>query len=430
MIIAFIIHTPAGSDQIMSWNSKVQVEEGKNQDREISKLSLDDLIEFAKKNNPVYHSAQQDIKIAQADLITAGLFPNPQFTFSNVFIGGVPITEAGSPEYAPALNIDLDLSGKIGKRKEVAKIGIKIEELNFSDFNRLFLFQVRQHYWQWLLLSEQVKFRRDFFLNYMKLLRSSRVRAEKGDMSGIEFDRLELESIGYDAEYRAAELQLIEASQKMRRILGLNPSTEKLKLKGQLIFVPLKELNVFSKKASVPTRPDLASLIFRSVQAESLASLKRREVFPTFNLGTEYRFKGAESHWGVFFSFPIPIFNRNQGEISRAEQLKIKFQYESEFKKIEIRSEVQVRYRELILREKLLFNYQQLRLLEKNKKVAERSRFAYLKKAYSIVALVESQRNYINVQKNYYDQVYLYYSAINAYLTAVSDGNQECLETI
>jgi cobalt-zinc-cadmium efflux system outer membrane protein len=424
-ILACFPYQQAVSGETISQFDLASLESEENRDHEVSRLSLKELIEFAKKNNPVYQSAQQDVEVANADLVTAGLWPNPEFSFEQNFIGGVPASEAGSPEYAVALNFEVDVVGKRGKKKEVARKGVQVEKLNFSDFDRLFQFQLRQTYRQYLLLSEQVKFRKDFFENYMKLLNASKVRAEKGDISGIEYDRLDLERIGYEADYRATELQLIEVSQKMRRILGINPSQEALSLKGDLGFVSLQELELTPKKIDFAKRPDFAALISKSEQSESLASLRRREVLPSFNLGSEYRLKGNYGYFGIFISFPIPVWNWNQGEITRAEELAKKYKIEANLKKREIKTETQTRYRELLLREKMLLNYQELGLLEKNKRVAERARFAYLKKAYSIVALVESQRNYINVQKNYFDQVYLYYNALDSYLTATSEGIQD-----
>jgi cobalt-zinc-cadmium efflux system outer membrane protein len=394
---------------------------GKSRDNEVVGLDLDGLIEFAKKNNGLYLAAQQNIEIARAELRTAGLLSNPQFFYSQSFIGGVPGSEGGSPEYAPGLSFELDFTQKRSQRKEVAEKGVSIEKFNFLDFDRIFKFQLRQTYREYLLLSEQIKYKKDFFSTYLTLMEATKVRAEKGDISGVEYDRLDLERIGYEADFRATQLQLIEVSQRLRRLLGIPVSSKVLPVQGSFTFVPLSRLGATKRKVSIEKRPDLAALLTKVDQADSVASLKRREAIPNLTVGGEYRKKGNEGYVGLSVSLPLPVFNRNQGEISKAEETKKKLEMEVEVKRNEITGDLQNKVRELIVREQMLLKYQELGLLEKNRSVAERSRFAYLKKAYSIIALLESQRNYMNVQKNYYDQLFLYYTAFDGF-AAIAEG--------
>jgi cobalt-zinc-cadmium efflux system outer membrane protein len=411
-------------DRIVSNLLELDVQESEREqprDNEVADLDLDHLIEFSKKNNIMYQAAQKNIEIARDDLVTAGLLPNPQFFYSQSFIGGVPGSEGGSAEHAPGLTFELDLVGKRGKRKDVAEKGVTIEKLNFLDFDRIFKFQLRQTYREYLLLSEQLKYKREFFSTYLKLMEGSKIRAEKGDISGVEYDRLDLDRIGYEAEYRVTELQLVETSQKMRRLLGIPVSHKILPLKGSLFFVPLSQLGATKRKVAIDRRPDLAALLTKMEQSDAMASLKRREAIPSLTLGGEYRKKGTEGYFGLSVTMPIPVFNRNQGEISKAEDTSKKIQLEISAKRREITSELQNRAREVLIREQMLLKYQDLGLLEKNRTVAEQSRFAYSRKAYSIVALLESQRNYINVQRNYFDQLYLYYTAIDG-LFAAAEG--------
>ncbi|MFZ9596439.1 MAG: TolC family protein, partial [Bdellovibrionia bacterium] len=291
-----------------------------------------------------------------------------------------------------------------------------------SDFDRLFKFQLKQAYREYLLLSEQIKYKKEFFSTYLELMKASKVRAEKGDISGVEYDRLDLERIGYEADYRSTELQLMEVSQKIRRLLGIPSVQSILLLKGEFRFIPLSELELSKRTVSMDQRADLKALLAKASQAEALASLKKRENIPGLMLGGEYRMKGPEGYFGFSVSMPLPIFNRNQGEIAKAEAAQQKHQIEADIKRQEISSEILTKYREVLIREQMLLKFQSLGLLEKNKSVAERSRFAYLKKAYSIVALLESQRNYMNVQKSYFDQLLSYYHAIDAFLAA-SEGS-------
>src|SRR5581483_5661449 len=70
-------------------------------------------------------------------------------------------------------------------------------------------------------------------------------------------------------------------------------------------------------------RPDVLAL--RRDQARSQAELRSQlaQGKVDYTVGTEYHrqfHNGNASSLGVFFSAPIPLFNKNQGEIERARQ--------------------------------------------------------------------------------------------------------------
>ena len=389
--------------------------------RDISTLTLDELIDFASQHNALYQAAKANMEIARAELITAGLFPNPQFLYQQAFIGGAPNSEAGSTEYAPGLSWEIDWAGKRGLREKVAQKGLHAERLHFTNFDRLFKKEIRQTYRTYLLLAELKQLKKEFLTQYEALLERSKIRAKSGDISGLEYDRLELERIFYETDFRSTELQFLQVCQQLRRFLGLSPSEEPLILAGKLVFIPLDELKVPSKTFSPDKRPDLLALQARADQAQSEEILKRREVLPSLNLGTEYRKKGTEGYFGISASIPLPIFNRNQGEILRSEETASKYRFEAEARRLEISSEIALQISSLKTREETLKNYEKMGLLKKNKLVAERSRFAYLKKAFPFVAFLESQRNYLAVLKNYLEQLHLYYISIDELAAATAE---------
>lgn len=389
---------------------------------DLTQMNLDELIKYAEENNPSIAAARQNIPIAQAHVEIVGTRSNPQIAYSQSFIGGIPGSEGGSTEYAPNISFDLDFFGKRSQRKVVAEKNLEAEKLSFDNFRRQFRLTFRNTYRQYLLLSQQLKATSEFYESYKDLLVASEVRAKTGDISGVEYSRLELERIAFEVELQATAIHHRETSNQLNYLLGLPPQEKAIQLKGKLEFEPLSVLGVSLTDRTPSKRPDLLELKTLIEKFHSESILKRREAFPTLSIGGEYRKKGQEGYLGFSISLPIPIFDRRQGEIQSAEESAKKLTLEAQAKEREIALEVQSKQDELRLREQLLTRFEQLNLLEKNREVAEKSRFAYLKRAYSMVQLLEAQRNYFTVIKSYYEQLFLYYNAVDKYLSSASQG--------
>jgi cobalt-zinc-cadmium efflux system outer membrane protein len=133
--------------------------------------------------------------------------------------------------------------------------------------------------------------------------------------------------------------------------------------------------------------------------------------------------KGPENYTGLYASIPIPIFNRNQGEILKAEELAKKAGLNVESKRMQIISEIIANKNELNFREEQLLDYRKINLLEINKGVQEKSRLAYIRGASNLVTFLEAERNYLNVLRTYYELIYLYYVSIDQYKASIGKMN-------
>lgn len=383
-------------------------------DLDVFNLSIDELIAFSLQNNKTYLSISQNPKITKGEVITAGLLPNPTAAYSYTFIGSKPLTDAGAPESTPSLSMEVDFFKKRSKREEHAKNRLLSEELSLKEFTRDFSLHIKYTYRELIFISDQIKYKKEFLLTYLDLLKSSMIRLKNGDISGVEYDRLDLERIVYESEFLNLELRLENISQKMRLLLGIPYQEGPLILKGKFVFEELQNLPRLEN-----TRYDIAILKKKLEEAQSYLILKQAERWPSFHIGSEYRKKGDKGFLGIYLSIPLPIFNHQQGEIVSAKEKITKLEYELEGKQNQVNIDILEKKNELLKREKMMKNYEELKLLEKNTLLAQRSRFAYLKQSYSVLALIESQRNYINVNWNYHEQLFLYYVAYDNYISSI-----------
>lgn len=415
-------------------------------EKKIQAWRLEEIESYAIANNPLYLSEKQNIGMARGDLITSALYKNPVLSYQQQFIplnvtetftssgysagtNGVayqnskqnlPGGVGGPQELAPSLSWEYDFGIIRNQKMKVATQQFQGQIAQFADFDRLFRLRLRQNYWLHLYLTELINFQKEFYDNYQDLLDLNRFRAEKGDIALLEYDRLELERIRIERDYKDADILRAQIAKELRLLIGIAPSNQILNFRGKLEFYNTQELGINLQDFNIEDRPDLQALKSKAVQNKLTIDLRKKEGYSSYlNFGGEVRLKGNEQYAGIFASIPLKVFDRNQGEILKAEENYKKSQLEVEYKRKQIYSEIRAALRELTAREELLSNYRDIKLLEKNKDVQEKYRLAYIRGASNLVTFLEAEKNYFTVLKGYFEQLYLYYNSIEVFRAAI-----------
>lgn len=423
---------PQGKDKIDVDNPYLSDSFAEDIETYLADWSLDKIEKYATSNNPLYLAEKQNIGIVRGDVITATLYRNPTFNYQAQFLpinGATSVynpflgysNSGGPPEFAPSVTQDFDVAGVIEQRTQVAKKAFLAQIASFQDFDRLFRLRLRQNYWLYLYVSELINFQKEFYINYNDLLKLNKFRAEKGDISPLEYDRLILERIRIEKEYKDSEILRAQVAKDLRFLIGISPKNQTLVLNGKLKFFSTKDLGLNLLDFDIENRPDLKSLQLNVAKNRLNIELKKKEggLAPFLNLGGEVRHKGNETYAGMFATVPLKVFDRNQGEIVKAEEQYKKSILELESKRKQIYAEIRAAVRELNAREELLSSYETINLMDKNKEVQGKFRTAYIRGASNLVTFLEAEKNYITVMKGYYEQLYLYYNAIESYKASI-----------
>lgn len=417
-----------------------------NIEKKIQTWTLEEIEAYAVANNPLYLAEKQNIGMARGDLITAALYRNPVLSYQQQFIPlnitesatnygptlgsngagfqtfrqNVPGGIGGPPEIAPSVSWEYDFGIIRNQKIKVATQGFQAQIAQFADFDRLFRLRLRQNYWLHLYITELIDFQKEFYENYKDLLELNKFRADKGDIAVLEYDRLQLERIRIEKDYKDADILRAQIAKELRFLIGIAPSNEILNFKGNLKYFTTEELGLNLNNFNIEDRPDLQALKSKSVQNKLTIDLKKKEGYSSYiNFGGEVRLKGNEQYAGVFASVPLKLFDRNQGEILKAEENYKKSQLEVESKRKQIYSEIRAALREVNAREELLSNYREIKLLDKNKDVQEKYRLAYIRGASNLVTFLEAEKNYLTVLRGYFEQLYLYYNSIEIFRAAI-----------
>jgi len=292
-------------------------------------LTLDQAIDRLVRQNLELRSKAFEIPQAEADILTAGLRANP-ILYSDVqcypygsFSRARP---GGQTQYDINVSYPLDVTGKRKARTLVARRAKKVLEAQFQDAIRVEIDNLYTRFVDVLAARETVRLARKSVAELEK--EPEKPRGAARPLPGADDQRLEIQR-------EAAEIGLTQAEEEYRddlRALGVllgMPAieAERLEPRGSLSdSTPPPTLGEPLLRLAMASRPDLAAYRLGVKRAEADVGLAIANRYPdlyvlyqpyTFQDDRYLRHQSAHS-WGAGVSVPLPIFNRNQGNIERS----------------------------------------------------------------------------------------------------------------
>ncbi|MBX6314279.1 MAG: TolC family protein, partial [Isosphaeraceae bacterium] len=318
-------------------------------------LTLDAAIELLIQQNLDLMALRFEIPKAQADILTASLRNNPiiygdtQYIPYGHYSFARPGGGGGQPQYDVNVTFPIDISRKRRARIEVAERAKKVSEAQLQDAVRDLINELYTAYVNVLAVRDTLRYSEAFLAGMTRLLEQARVeqrqkraRAEQ-EQDPDQKQRAEEEARAADEavdslddQVQQARLQVRQAGRNLARTtrqlaLLLNIPAERaesLRLRGRLRELqPLPAPSEELVRAALENRPDLAAyrLAVGRAQAEvRLAKANRYSdiyvIYQPYTLqgGRAYGLKGTYSY-ALGVNAALPLFNRNQGNIARAE---------------------------------------------------------------------------------------------------------------
>lgn len=160
------------------------------------------------------------------------------------------------------------------------------------------------------------------------------------------------------------------------------------------------------EQVALETRPDLRAL--QLTQAWSIAGLRLQEALGKidYSVGAEYRrqqgLAGRSNSLGFFVSAPLPVFNRNQGEIARAGAEGEQAVHQLSARRAQIVADVRAAYHEYETNRDLVDGIER-DLLKPATSARDISAYAYRTGGTSLLELLDAQRAFNDTMQSYLD---------------------------
>lgn len=301
------------------------------------------------------------IDSAKATVITAKLYDNPDFSYSNAFYNA-STHHFFDPEMSLQVSQLIRLAGKRNKSIDVAKSGIDIAQYQFYDLLRTLRFVLRNDFYNIYFLEQSSKLYQLEIASLQKIVPAFADEVKKGFMAPLDVLRIQSQLYTLQAEYDNLQTDIDNVQSELKVLIRANPSVYFLPV------APVSDLNnqVVSQinyqsliDSATVNRPDLKALNANIVFSNYNLRLQKAYAKPDITIGANYDRLGSyvQDYNGIGISIPLPLFNRNQGNIQNAKiQTEVnKTLYESGLDKI--KSEVTTNYITALRAEKLLLGF-------------------------------------------------------------------------
>lgn len=280
-------------------------------------LTLAELINMTVERNPRLAQVGWAVETARGRAVQAGLYPNPILSVTGEDLGDR--TGPGGIWSAPFFSQEIVTGNKIGLSKAAALKEVDQATLRVvGERYRLFT-DVRQNYYDVVTLQR----RADILGQLITLAQQSVDNANKllKAKEGSELDvvQLEVDLERYRAELDATNKALPAAFRRLAASVGVDdlPHTRVI---GDL-EVPLPDYDLDRLRAYILSiHPELRSAQIGVERSQLVLKRATVEPIPNVTIGTGYerQNENKSNDWRLSASIPVPLWNRNQGNIRAA----------------------------------------------------------------------------------------------------------------
>ncbi|MGD1062269.1 MAG: TolC family protein [Terracidiphilus sp.] len=390
-------------------------------------LSWDQVKARFEATNPALKADADNVDEMRAEEITAYLRPNPQFT---AIVDGT--------EIAPNDGHWLPLSGtfvepnfsylherdrKRELRLESAQESTRITQSQHEDLKRNLEFTLRAAFVETLEAKAVLDMAKADLDYYDKIIDISRNRLRTGDIAQIDFNRIHLMRVQYEAELQTAIVNLRTAKIQLLQLLDDRMPLDQFDVTGPFDFSDaLQPLDTY-RDAALAARPDLQAALesIQQSQTNHKLAVSNGSTDPTF--GAWYIWNSAVNNpypidmqtLGLSVTVPLRIFDRNQGEKKRTQIDIDRSQQASEAARAQVFSDVDTAY-ELVRSNVELLKPYKAEYNDEALKVRDTVTYSYMSGGASLMDFLNAQSDYRQVQL-------AYTQLIGAYLTSAAQLN-------
>jgi cobalt-zinc-cadmium efflux system outer membrane protein len=384
----------------------------------LSSLTLEQALRMASETNPNVRAKEFELKAVGAGEITAGLRPNPTANFLAEQFGGA--SSASQTQYTINIGQPIELGGKRQRRIDSATAQTKVTTHELADLRRQIDFQVKKTFADILVAKDALALSEQNLSALDELEKIQRIRAEKGDLSGLELLRIQVQRFAFERDAADARQALRAAKIGLRSLIGADKVTDDFDAAGSLELRQSSYTQSDLYRRALDSRPDIRAAEAARNKAKADINLAKANAWWDVTPQVEYQRIGPDNTIGFGFGLPLRIFDRNQGEIARTRADALRVDAVRDAVVIRALSEVDTALA-AVNTERGKVEVLRDTYLPKAKQARETVEFAYRRGGVSLLDYLDAQRTYretalqyVQALGNYQTAIYLLEAAVGA----------------
>jgi outer membrane protein, heavy metal efflux system len=380
-------------------------------------ISLDQAIDLALAHNHSIKATRTLIFQNQAQEITANLRPNPTLGADTQFVPVFNPQDFSGENLNEIQQFDIGIGylfergHKRQRRLQAARDQTDVTRAQVTDAERILAFNVGQQFVSVLLAESTLQFALQDLQSFQQTVDIGEAEFKAGYIGEGDYLKIKLQLLQFQTDVSSARLAKVQALVGLRELLGYNTVPANYDVIGDLAYQPLKANLEDLQMKALGERPDLraAQLGITAAQSQILLAKANAKVDVT---GTgDFTHVSGENTASFFVNFPLPIFNRNQGEIARTGYALTQAQEQQQSASDTVLSDVANAYEALRSNDEVVQIYTSgyLKQAQDSRDISE---YAYKRGAASLLDFLDAERSYRSIQL-------AYRQALGSYMTAL-----------
>ena len=392
------------------------------------RITLDQAIQLALEHNHVLKATRTLIDQNRAQEITANLRPNPVMTLDALFI---PIFSPGqltadninmASEFDAGLSYLFERGKKRQHRLQAARDLTAVQISLVNDAERSLAFSVGQQFINVLLAESNLELAQKDLQSFQQTVDISEARYKAGDISEGDYLKIKLQLLQFQTDVNAARLAKTQALVSLRELLGYESVPADYDVAGELAYQPLEKSAEALQALALQDRPDLRAAQQGVTVAKSQHALAQAngkvDVTGTF----DYTHVSDFNSGSFIVNVPLPIFNRNQGEIARTRYAITQSQETETAASETVMGDVKSAYEAVKANDQVVQLYRS-GYLDGAQQSRDISEYAYKRGAASLLDFLDAERSYRATQLAYRQSLASFMLALEQLREAVGTRN-------
>ena len=380
------------------------------------RITLDQAIDLAITHNHALKATQTQIQQGQAQEVTAGLRPNPTLTWDALFVPIEPqnfnsATLLNTTEFDVNVSYLFERGGKRRRRIEAARDFTAQTRYQVSDAERTLMFNTAQQFITVQLAESNLDLANLDLASFQQTVDIAKEQYKAGAISEGDLLKITVQLLQFQTDVASAKVAKIQALASLRQFLGYDAVPANYDVEGDLTYQALQLNQDDLLLRALKNRPDLLAARQGVRAAESQYALARANGKVDLTGGLTYSHLSDQNTMGITFSIPLPVFDRNQGEIARTHFAMTAAQETAFAASDTVLTDVNTAYQAFSGNQEVV-NLYVGGYLKQSQDSRDISEYAYRRGAASLLDYLDAERSYRATQL-------AYRQALAAYLTAV-----------
>lgn len=376
-------------------------------------LTVDEAVQISLLNNRSLQATYEDLGIAQADLVQAGLLRNPTFgagfRFPDKTVGGHRSTNT---EFSVVQDF-LDLL-VLPLRKKVAAAQFEQAKLRVGNAVLNLAAEVRSTYYALQADEQTLEMRRTVVQATEAAVDIATRQHDAGTLKTLDLANQHGFHVQAKLDMTRTDIQIVVDRERLNRLMGLWGADTTWKLPGRLPDLSADEIPLeHLESLAVSQRLDLAAARQETLVISHALSLTRKyRYFYVFDVGvdTEHDVADNVNFTGPNLTIELPIFDQRQAEIARLESQLRQSQQRLSSLAIDIRSEVRDVRNRLLTARNIVEYYQEV-ILPLRQRIVDESQLYYNGMLIGVYELLLAKQNQINAGREFIETLRDYWFA-------------------